>query len=539
MFGFVRKISRALAIAAIGLGSIAYAQINNGGGPSAAVNAGNGLSAAGNTLSVVYGNVANSAMQGNNTSFSTGNFSGAITSMLPITGALNAGAFSYGTLGYTDTNLFASFSTSVNSYAQIVVQNKNSGATASTDYVVSNDVGTATTYYGNFGMNSSGFTGSSVFNQPSYVYLTSTSSDLAIGTTTGNSIHFAVSNGSSDSMTINASGNTTIGGILTVTGNTNTNGLSGTTGSFSGGFNASSLSAVTGSFSGAVGAASISTTGNISDGGTLNVTGNTTLGGNLYQNGTLYAAYAINEAPPVTLASAATVNIGQAASNNVTITGTTTITAFDNVAAGIKRTVKFSAPLTLTYNATSLIIPGAQNIVTNPGDTMTARSLGSGNWEVIQYTAAYKADLNKSPIVVVFLGTPATTIAASSVSLIQFDSTWIDTNGLFQTGNNSIKPNYPGYYRFDTQISGSYPGTSGNIYCGFYKNGVIVDYGSTLQTLPSGTNYNTLTAQSIIFMNGSTDYMQVKCTNNTTSAFTITYNNNNWTKMTMQFLRDQ
>lgn len=120
-----------------------------------------------------------------------------------ITGALSAGAFSYGTLSYTDTNIFGSFTSSVNSYNQIVLQNTNSGAAASTDYVVSNNLGTATTYYGDFGMNSSGFTGTGALGGASNVYVTSTSADLAIGTTTANSIHFVVNSGATDAMTIN------------------------------------------------------------------------------------------------------------------------------------------------------------------------------------------------------------------------------------------------------------------------------------------------------------------------------------------------
>jgi len=46
---------------------------------------------------------------------------------------------------------------------------------------------------------------------------------------------------------------------------------------------------------------------------------------------------ALNTAPPVSLASASSVAIGAAASNNLTITGTTTITAFDTIAAGATR----------------------------------------------------------------------------------------------------------------------------------------------------------------------------------------------------------
>ena len=99
---------------------------------------------------------------------------------------------------------------STNSFNQEIIQNTNSGATASADFVLSNDVGTNSTFYGNFGMNSSGFTGSGSFNQPSYVYLTSTSSDLAIGTTTSNGIHFVVNAGTTDAMNITNAGDVQI-----------------------------------------------------------------------------------------------------------------------------------------------------------------------------------------------------------------------------------------------------------------------------------------------------------------------------------------
>ncbi|MDO8931479.1 MAG: hypothetical protein Q7U97_03715 [Rhodocyclaceae bacterium] len=80
------------------------------------------------------------------------------------------------------------------------------------------------------------------------------------------------------------------------------------------------------------------------------------------------------------LASAATVNIGAASSRNVNITGTTAITAFDNVRAGVVRVVRFAGALTLTHNAASLILPGAANIATAAGDCAEVESLGSGNW---------------------------------------------------------------------------------------------------------------------------------------------------------------
>lgn len=92
--------------------------------------------------------------------------------------------------------------------------------------------------------------------------------------------------------------------------------------------------------------------------------------------------------PYVVVASAATTDIGAAASQNVTVTGTTTITSFGTVAAGTVRNLTFSGALTLTHNATSLILPYGANIVTVAGESLRAVSLGSGNWRVTEYQKA-------------------------------------------------------------------------------------------------------------------------------------------------------
>ena len=122
-----------------------------------------------------------------------------------ITGSLNAGAFSYGTLGYSDSNIFASFTSSVNSYNQIVLQNTNSGNAASTDFIVSNNLATSAAYFGDFGINSSGFSGTGALGAANNVYLYSQGTDLAIGTGSSNSIHFVTNANSADAITVNPS----------------------------------------------------------------------------------------------------------------------------------------------------------------------------------------------------------------------------------------------------------------------------------------------------------------------------------------------
>lgn len=89
---------------------------------------------------------------------------------------------------------------------------------------------------------------------------------------------------------------------------------------------------------------------------------------------------ALNNANIVSLASSATPAIGAAAANTITITGTTGITGFDSIASGAVRTLVFAGAVTLTHNATSLILPKGADITTAAGDVLQFTSLGGGNW---------------------------------------------------------------------------------------------------------------------------------------------------------------
>lgn len=90
-----------------------------------------------------------------------------------------------------------------------------------------------------------------------------------------------------------------------------------------------------------------------------------------------------------TIASAATTDLGAASSANVSISGTTGITSFGTANAGVYRQGRFTGALTLTHNATSLILPNnGSNITTAANDRFGAYSLGSGNWLVLWYQRA-------------------------------------------------------------------------------------------------------------------------------------------------------
>ena len=111
-----------------------------------------------------------------------------------------------GTPGFSDTGIAYQITGVTNGYYQGIIQNTSSGTAASADIIVSNNSGTASTYYGDFGINSSTFTGTGSLNLPNATYVYSATGDLTLGTLNNNSIHLLTSGAITDSMTINSAG---------------------------------------------------------------------------------------------------------------------------------------------------------------------------------------------------------------------------------------------------------------------------------------------------------------------------------------------
>ena len=143
------------------------------------------------------------------------------------------------------------------------------------------------------------------------------------------------------------------------------------------------------------------------------------------------------------IASAATTTIGtRGLGDYIHITGTTTITSFGTAAAaGVRRTLIFDGALTLTHNATSLICPGAANIVTIAGTIIEVVAETTANWRVASIThpslsmaelgyldgvtSAIQTQLNAKAALASpeLTGTPTAPTAASTVSSTQIATT--------------------------------------------------------------------------------------------------------------------
>lgn len=85
------------------------------------------------------------------------------------------------------------------------------------------------------------------------------------------------------------------------------------------------------------------------------------------------------------IVSAATTDIGAIEGLMHDITGTVTITSFGTVRAGIWKILKFEGILTLTHNATTLILLSGANRTTANGAIGIYISEGSGNWREVSF----------------------------------------------------------------------------------------------------------------------------------------------------------
>lgn len=127
-------------------------------------------------------------------------------------------------------------------------------------------------------------------------------------------------------------------------------------------------------------------------------TDSTTIGAGLDDNlRAIQAGTAREFAKGSDLPSASSVDIGASGTSGfVDITGTTTINSFATARAGTRRWVRFSGTLVLTYNATSMILPGAVSIKTQANDVALFVSLGSGNWVCAQYRSSKTSHIDNA-----------------------------------------------------------------------------------------------------------------------------------------------
>lgn len=133
------------------------------------------------------------------------------------------------------------------------------------------------------------------------------------------------------------------------------------------------------------------------------------------------------------IASAATTDIGALNTTVVRVTGTTTITSFGTAYNG-PRFVRFAGALTLTHNATTLILPTGANITTAAGDRAILTPVGNpaAGWQVLVYQRASGRSLADTD----FLNT--TRIDVASAATTDLTANAPNTRNINITGTTTI-----------------------------------------------------------------------------------------------------
>lgn len=97
----------------------------------------------------------------------------------------------------------------------------------------------------------------------------------------------------------------------------------------------------------------------------------------------------MNQAAEIDVASAGTIDLGGQLSTRLNFTGTTSITSFGTNYRG-PVFVRFSGAMKITYNATAIVTPRAQDILTEAGDTCwiyphSSTSGTADGWQIGRY----------------------------------------------------------------------------------------------------------------------------------------------------------
>jgi len=214
----------------------------------------------------------------------------------------------------------------------------------------------------------------------------------------------------------------------------------------------------------------------------------------VYRGGQWAALGALVAGPGASIASAATCDLGAAGALNLLITGAATITSFGG-GANLLRFVRFAGPLTLTHNATSLILPGGADIDTAAGDFAGLQSDAGGNWRCVFYSRADGRMVNMaSPA---FTGSPTFSAGGHEVGRVGADGSL-----LWGTTTNG---GWSGYARVEGATNGSLQfGVSGYAVSG-YSNAFGGRIDSTNSNL-AGWYYRTAGVGSITSIGTSVAY---------------------------------
>lgn len=124
------------------------------------------------------------------------------------------------------------------------------------------------------------------------------------------------------------------------------------------------------------------------------------------------------------------------------------------------------------------------------------------------------------------------TVTTTTQTKVAIDTENFDTNSNFDTTNYRFTPTVAGYYQVNGSLRGTGTGTFTSIAGYIYKNGSPSKRAQITASLTAGNN-TSITVSDIIYMNGSTDYLELW--GNINGTGTLTFTSANSTDQTSYF----
>jgi len=124
------------------------------------------------------------------------------------------------------------------------------------------------------------------------------------------------------------------------------------------------------------------------------------------------------------------------------------------------------------------------------------------------------------------------TVTTATQTKVAIDTENFDTNSNFDTTNYRFTPTVAGYYQVNGSLRGTGTTTFTSIAGYIYKNGSPSKRAQITASLTAGNN-TSITVSDIIYMNGSTDYLELW--GNINGTGTLTFTSANSTDQTSYF----
>ena len=109
--------------------------------------------------------------------------------------------------------------------------------------------------------------------------------------------------------------------------------------------------------------------------------------------------------------------------------------------------------------------------------------------------------------------------APAPATKVLIDTISHDTEGVVDTTSSRIIPNLPGYYIVMGNVRASAVPAGQRVNALIYKNGELVTYGTI--DIQGAAGHSSSSASDLIYMNGTTDYLELYAYNSHSSALAL------------------